>query len=62
MHTIGTVQPSEVISRFLGGERILQLATYLTALHDHPSRIAAAEHTTLLFRCLAQVRALLLVL
>ena len=56
IHTIGHTQPSFVISKYLEGDRIRHLARYLTALHADPRRLAAAEHTTLLLRCLVQLR------
>ena len=47
--TIGSVEPSYVIRRFLDSTRIANLTGYLEALHREGR--AAADHTTLLLNC-----------
>mmetsp|Transcript_11655 Transcript_11655/g.17666 ORF Transcript_11655/g.17666 Transcript_11655/m.17666 type:complete len:1045 (+) Transcript_11655:67-3201(+) len=48
-HTIGFVQPSYVIRRFLDTQRICNLTMYLEKLHSRG--IATKDHTTLLLTC-----------
>lgn len=48
-HTIGFVQPSYVIRRFLDTQRINNLTIYLEKLHQKGS--ATKDHTTLLLTC-----------
>jgi vacuolar protein sorting-associated protein 11 len=48
-HTIGHVQPSYVIRRFLDAQRIGNLTLYLEKLHTRG--IATKDHTTLLLTC-----------
>lgn len=48
-HTIGFVQPSYVIRRFLDTQRIGNLILYLEKLHERG--IATKDHTTLLLTC-----------
>jgi vacuolar protein sorting-associated protein 11 len=48
-HTIGFVQPSYVIRRFLDTQRISNLTLYLEKLHSRG--LATKDHTTLLLTC-----------
>jgi hypothetical protein len=48
-HTIGFVQPSYVIRRFLDTQRITNLTLYLEKLHQRG--VATKDHTTLLLTC-----------
>lgn len=48
-YTIGHVQPSYVIKRFLDAQRISNLTLYLEKLHSRG--IATKDHTTLLLTC-----------
>lgn len=47
--TIGYLEPSYVIRKFLDAQRIRHLTTYLQELHIR--ELATAEHTTLLINC-----------
>ncbi|KAJ3346252.1 Vacuolar protein sorting-associated protein 11, partial [Kappamyces sp. JEL0680] len=49
VRTIGTLQPSYVIRKFLDAQRIHNLAFYLRSLHNRG--LANANHTTLLLNC-----------
>jgi hypothetical protein len=53
--TIGSVEPSYVIRRFLEPQRAPQLTTYLEALHA--AGAALGDHTTLLINCYTTARA-----
>jgi hypothetical protein len=55
VRTLGHLEPSYVIRRFLDAQRIPHLATYLEALHA--SGRAAADHTTLLLYAYTKLRA-----
>ena len=48
-NTIGHLDPSYVIRRFLDAQRIGLLTSYLEALHDAGQ--ASSDHTTLLLNC-----------
>lgn len=52
--TIGHVEPSYVIRRFLDAQRIHNLTAYLEALHE--KAFANAEHTTLLLNCYTKLK------
>lgn len=52
--TIGHVEPSYVIRRFLDAQRIHNLTVYLEALHE--KAFATAEHTTLLLNCYTKLK------
>ena len=52
--TIGVVQPSYVIRRFLDGQRINDLTSYLQELHSQ--KLANADITTLLLNCYAKLK------
>jgi tetratricopeptide (TPR) repeat protein len=47
--TIGNLEPSYVIRKFLDAQRVLNLTSYLQALHDN--QLANGDHTTLLLNC-----------
>nr|CAD7456680.1 unnamed protein product [Timema tahoe] len=47
--TIGKLEPSYVIRKYLDSQHIDQLTTYLQALHKHG--LATEDHTTLLLNC-----------
>ncbi|TMS38610.1 hypothetical protein L596_005300 [Steinernema carpocapsae] len=51
--TIGVVEPSYVIKKFLDGARIKHLCTYLEALHKN--KVAIGHHTTILLNCYSRV-------
>lgn len=52
--TIGNLEPSYVIRKFLDAQRIHNLTTYLQALHE--KGLANADHTTLLFNCYTKLK------
>ena len=52
--TIGFIEPSYVIKKFLDAQRMPQLATYLEALHMRS--LANSEHTTLLINCYTKLK------
>eukprot|EP00760_Papus_ankaliazontas_P022966 PhM_4_TR19095/c0_g1_i2/m.43880/K20179/VPS11, PEP5; vacuolar protein sorting-associated protein 11 len=55
--TIGTLEPSYVIRRFLDVQRIRQLTHYLEELHDERHLgVANEQHTTLLLNCFTKLR------
>lgn len=49
IHTIGYLEPSYIIRKFLDVQRVKELTDYLTALHER--KLATREHTTLLMNC-----------
>ncbi|KAI9017630.1 hypothetical protein BC832DRAFT_40189 [Gaertneriomyces semiglobifer] len=49
LRTIGHLEPSYVIRKFLDAQRIHNLTSYLQALHEH--KLANIDHTTLLLNC-----------
>lgn len=51
--TIGHLEPSYVIRKFLDSRHISHLSTYLQALHE--KQVATADHTTLLVNCLTRL-------
>ena len=53
-HTIGFIEPSYVIRKFLDAQRMPQLASYLEALHNRG--MANSEHTTLLINCYTKLK------
>lgn len=53
IQTIGHLEPSYVIRKFLDSRHIQHLSTYLQALHE--KRLATADHTTLLVNCLTRL-------
>ncbi len=52
--TIGNLEPSYVIRKYLDAERILNLAIYLEALHG--KSLANSNHTTLLLNCYTKLQ------
>ncbi|XP_043936877.1 vacuolar protein sorting-associated protein 11 homolog [Protopterus annectens] len=52
--TIGKLEPSYVIRKFLDAQRIHNLTAYLQALHQHS--LANADHTTLLLNCYTKLK------
>jgi hypothetical protein len=54
LHTIGHLEPSYVIRRFLDAQRINLLTLYLGRLHD--ADCANADHTTLLLNCYTKLK------
>eukprot|EP00002_Diphylleia_rotans_P002067 TRINITY_DN11279_c0_g1_i5.p1 TRINITY_DN11279_c0_g1~~TRINITY_DN11279_c0_g1_i5.p1 ORF type:complete len:734 (+),score=159.34 TRINITY_DN11279_c0_g1_i5:50-2251(+) len=54
MKTIGRLEPSYVIRKFLDGQRIHNLTSYLQALHE--KRLATSDHTTLLLNCYTKLK------
>lgn len=54
VRTIGFLEPSYVIRKFLDAQRIHNLTTYLQALHQ--KGVATADHTTLLLKCYTKLK------
>lgn len=54
MKTIGRLEPSYVIRKFLDAQRIHNLTAYLQALHKE--RLADSDHTTLLLNCYTKLK------
>jgi hypothetical protein len=54
LRTIGRLEPSYVIRKFLDAQRIHNLTSYLQALHEQG--LANADHTTLLFNCYTKLK------
>ncbi|KAJ3414393.1 Vacuolar protein sorting-associated protein 11 [Chytridiales sp. JEL 0842] len=54
IHTIGQLEPSYIIRKFLDAQRIHNLASYLQSLHE--SNLANADHTTLLINCYTKLK------
>ena len=54
IETIGHLEPSYVIRRYLDAQRIQQLTLYLEALHEQEQAIA--DHTTLLLNCYTKMK------
>ncbi|KAF3932241.1 hypothetical protein ABW19_dt0200708 [Dactylella cylindrospora] len=55
IQAIESSEPSRVIRRFLGVQKIQNLIQYLEELHRHPTRVTT-EHTTLLLNCYAKLK------
>ena len=55
VRTIGRLEPSYVIKRFLDAQRIHNLTAYLEALHAAPGQ-ANEDHTTLLLNCYTKLK------
>uniref|UniRef100_A0A1I7XZ03 Vacuolar protein sorting-associated protein 11 homolog n=1 Tax=Steinernema glaseri TaxID=37863 RepID=A0A1I7XZ03_9BILA len=53
--TIGTVEPSYVIKKFLDGAKITHLCKYLEALHK--KKLEIGHHTTILLNCYSRLGA-----
>jgi vacuolar protein sorting-associated protein 11 len=54
INTIGHLEPSYVIQKFLDAKRIYNLTNYLEKLHDRGS--ASKDHTTLLLNCYTKLK------
>lgn len=54
LKTIGKLEPSYVIRKFLDAQRIHNLTSYLQALHE--KGLANGDHTTLLFNCYTKLK------
>ncbi len=54
LHTVGHLQPSYVIRRYLDAPRIPLLAEYLGRLHE--AGLASSDHTTLLLSCYTKLK------
>lgn len=54
IHTIGRMEPSYVIRKFLDAQRIHNLTSYLQALHE--KNMANSDHTTLLLNCYTNLK------
>lgn len=52
--TIGHLEPSYVIRKFLDAQRIQNLTAYLEALHER--KAASEDHTTLLLNCYTKLK------
>ncbi|KAG0142163.1 hypothetical protein CROQUDRAFT_662915 [Cronartium quercuum f. sp. fusiforme G11] len=52
--TIGTIQPSVIVRKFLDAQRIPNLTSYLQELHSRG--VANADHTTLLLNCYTKLK------
>ena len=55
--TIGALDSSYVIRKFLDAQHIEYLCTYLEAFHKHPQASVTKEHTTLLLKCFTKQQA-----
>ncbi|KAF3680671.1 Vacuolar protein-sorting-associated protein 11 -like protein [Capsicum annuum] len=55
IHTIGHLEPSYVIQKFLDAQRIHNLTNYLEKLHE--KGLASKDHTTLLLNCYTKLKA-----
>lgn len=54
IHTIGHLEPSYVIQKFLDAQRIYNLTNYLENLHE--KGLASKDHTTLLLNCYTKLK------
>ncbi|CAA2965917.1 vacuolar -sorting-associated 11 homolog [Olea europaea subsp. europaea] len=54
IHTIGYLEPSFVIQKFLDAQRIYNLTNYLEKLHE--KGLASKDHTTLLLNCYTKLK------
>ena len=54
IRTIGSLEPSYVIRRYLNAQRLANLSSYLEALHEKD--VATSEHTTLLLNCYTKLK------
>ncbi|KAL8135021.1 hypothetical protein AgCh_009886 [Apium graveolens] len=54
IHTIGHLEPSYVIQKFLDAQRIYNLTKYLEKLHE--KELASKDHTTLLLNCYTKLK------
>ena len=56
IETIGYLESSRVIRKFLGAQQIGNLAAYLEAYHRHPEAELSTNHTTLLLKCFTKMK------
>ncbi|KAJ9087067.1 Vacuolar protein sorting-associated protein 11 [Entomophthora muscae] len=54
--TIGKLEPSYVIRKFLDAQRLRSLTTYLQELHSEGQGLANPDHTTLLLNCYTKLK------
>lgn len=54
LQTLGKLEPSYVIRKFLDAQRIHNLTSYLQALHEQG--LANGDHTTLLLNCFTKLK------
>ncbi|KAJ1718949.1 Vacuolar protein sorting-associated protein 11, partial [Coemansia erecta] len=54
IQTIGYVEPSYIIRKYLDAQRLINLASYLQELHT--AGMATSDHTTLLLNCYTKLR------
>ncbi|XP_059436524.1 vacuolar protein-sorting-associated protein 11 homolog [Corylus avellana] len=54
IHTIGHLEPSYVIQKFLDAQRVYDLMNYLEKLHE--KGLASKDHTTLLLNCYTKLK------
>ncbi|KAJ1981576.1 Vacuolar protein sorting-associated protein 11 [Dimargaris xerosporica] len=54
LHTVGYIEPSYVIRKFLDAQRLGHLTSYLETLHEQ--NLATADHTTLLLNCYTKLK------
>ncbi|KAJ2880784.1 Vacuolar protein sorting-associated protein 11 [Coemansia asiatica] len=54
VQTIGYVEPSYIIRKYLDAQRLVNLASYLQELHS--AGMATSDHTTLLLNCYTKLR------
>lgn len=56
--TIGYLEPSYVIRKFLDVSQIEYLISYLEELHNHPNKLANQHHTALLLNCFVKQKSI----
>lgn len=58
IQTIGYLEPSYVIRKFLDVSQIEFLISYLEELHNHPNKLANHHHTALLLNCFVKQKSI----
>lgn len=58
IQTIGYLEPSYVIRKFLDVSQIEYLISYLEELHNHPNKLANHHHTALLLNCFVKQKSI----
>ena len=58
IRTIGHLEPSYVIRKFLDVSQIDYLINYLEELHNHPNKLANQHHTALLLNCFVKQKSI----
>jgi len=58
IQTIGYLEPSYVIRKFLEVAQIEYLISYLEELHNHPNKLANQHHTALLLNCFVKQKSI----